>query len=197
MAETLRGGLSLAVSGFGYWAHDIGGFEGLPEPSLYKRWVQFGLLSSHSRLHGSSSYRVPWIFEESHPGEGDKCSAVLRQAVKRKTGLMPYILRAALEVNHKGTPIMRPMFLEFPDDFNAWGLDTQYMFGGDLLVAPVLSPEGWVRFYVPEVTSEAKWRSWFDPSKTYEGGQWVRMVPRSRRLYLANVFGIVRGNARV
>lgn len=197
MAETLRGGLSLSVSGFGYWAHDIGGFEGLPDPSLYKRWVQFGLLSSHSRLHGSSSYRVPWIFEESHPGEGDKCSAVLRQAVKRKMSLMPYVLRAALEVNHKGTPIMRPMFLEFPDDFNAWGLDTQYMFGGDLLVAPVLSPEGWVRFYVPEVTSEAKWRSWFDPSKTYDGGKWVRMVSGSRCLYLANVFGTVRGNTRV
>lgn len=66
MAETLRGGLSLGLSGFAFWAHDIGGFEGLPDPALYKRWVQFGLLGSHSRLHGSSSYRVPWVYDEEN-----------------------------------------------------------------------------------------------------------------------------------
>ena len=64
MAESLRGGLSLAASGFGYWSHDIGGFEGTPDPAVFKRWVAFGLLSSHSRLHGSGSYRVPWAFDE-------------------------------------------------------------------------------------------------------------------------------------
>ena len=65
MAETLRGGLSLAMSGFGFWSHDIGGFEGPPMPAVFKRWLAFGLLSSHSRLHGSTRYRVPWIFDES------------------------------------------------------------------------------------------------------------------------------------
>jgi alpha-D-xyloside xylohydrolase len=182
LAETIRGGLSLACSGFGFWAHDIGGFEGLPDPALYKRWVQIGLLSSHSRLHGSTSYRVPWMFEEKYPGEDDKCSKVLRESVQRKTRLMPYILRTGLEAHRRGTPVMRPMFFEFPDDFNVWGLDTQYMFGGDLLVAPVLDPSGWVRFYVPEATSKAKWRSWFDTSKTYEGGKWVSLADLSLRL---------------
>ena len=64
MAESLRGGLSLTTCGFGFWSHDIGGFEGNPPPAVYKRWIQFGLMSSHSRLHGSSSYRVPWLVDE-------------------------------------------------------------------------------------------------------------------------------------
>ena len=64
MAESLRGGLSLGLSGFGFWSHDIGGFEGTPRADIYKRWIAFGLLSSHSRLHGSGSYRVPWLFDE-------------------------------------------------------------------------------------------------------------------------------------
>jgi alpha-glucosidase (family GH31 glycosyl hydrolase) len=70
MAESLRGGLSLSMSGFGFWSHDIGGFEGTPTPEAFKRWVQFGLLSSHSRLHGSKSYRVPWDYDEEAPAEG-------------------------------------------------------------------------------------------------------------------------------
>jgi alpha-D-xyloside xylohydrolase len=176
MAETIRGGLSLSLSGFGFWAHDIGGFEGLPDPALYKRWVQFGLLSSHSRLHGSSSYRVPWMFEEKYPGEDVKCSRVLRESVKRKMALMPYLLRQGLEANQKGTPVLRPLLLEFPKDVNAWHIDTQYMLGSDLMVAPVLDGSGWVQFYVPVTGSEeAMWRSWFNPGKTYEEGRWVSL----------------------
>src|SRR4029078_12981962 len=60
MAESLRGGLSLATSGFGYWSHDIGGFEGTPDPAGVKRCIAFGLLFSHSRLQRSCSSRVPW-----------------------------------------------------------------------------------------------------------------------------------------
>lgn len=177
MAETIRGGMSLSLSGFGFWAHDIGGFEGLPDPALYKRWVQFGLLSSHSRLHGSSSYRVPWMFEEKYAGEDEKCSRVLRESVKRKMALMPYLLRQGLEANQKGTPVLRPLLLEFPEDVNAWNIDTQYMLGSDLMVAPVLDGSGWVQFYVPVTGSEeAMWRSWFDPSKTYEEGRWVSLI---------------------
>ncbi|KAL2431430.1 Alpha-xylosidase [Exophiala dermatitidis] len=174
MAETIRGGLSLSLSGFGFWAHDIGGFEGLPDPALYKRWVQFGLLSSHSRLHGSSSYRVPWMFEEKYPGEDEKCSRVLREATLRKLALMPYILRQGLEAHRNGTPVMRALFLEFENDFTTWNVDTQFMLGSDLLVAPVLDASGWVRFYVPETgtATGAKWRSWFDHTKTYEEGKW-------------------------
>lgn len=64
MAESLRGGLSLGLSGFGFWSHDISGFERTAPPDIYKRWVAFGMLSSHSRLHGNESYRVPWLFDE-------------------------------------------------------------------------------------------------------------------------------------
>lgn len=172
MAESLRGGLSLMLSGYIFWASDIGGFEGTPAPELYKRWVQFGLLSSHSRLHGSSSFRVPWIY-------GEDSSEVLRACTKRKILLTPYLLQEALDGHLNGTPLMRAMFLEFPDDLNTYAIDTQYMFGGNLLVAPVFSEEGRVTFYVPfsdDDDSQGKWRSWFDHSKTYEPGRWYTEI---------------------
>ncbi|CBF79518.1 hypothetical protein AN7505.2 [Aspergillus nidulans FGSC A4] len=168
MAESLRGGLSLGLAGYIFWASDIGGFEGTPPPALYKRWVQFGLLSSHSRLHGSSSFRVPWIY-------GEDCSDVLRDCVKRKISLTPYLLAEALNGHRSGTPLMRPMFMEFPEDLNTYPLDTQYMFGSNLLVAPVFSDEGIVTFYVPRTPEEEgrkQWISWFDHGKKYEGGRW-------------------------
>jgi alpha-D-xyloside xylohydrolase len=167
MAESLRGGLSLMLSGYIFWASDIGGFEGTPPPALYKRWVQFGLLSSHSRLHGSSSFRVPWIY-------GEDCSAVLRDCVRRKIALTPYILLEALRGHATGTPLMRPLFLEFPDDLSTYAVDTQYLFGSNLLIAPVFSEEGEVTFYVPRSADDecGKWVSWFDHSKSYESGRW-------------------------
>ncbi|KAL2866434.1 putative sugar hydrolase [Aspergillus lucknowensis] len=167
MAESLRGGLSLSLCGYIFWASDIGGFEGTPPPALYKRWVQFGLLSSHSRLHGSSSFRVPWIY-------GEDCSDVLRDCVKRKITLTPYLLAEALAGHRQGTPLMRPMFVEFPDDLNTYPLDTQYMFGSNLLVAPVFSDSGTVTFYVPRTPEDERgsWISWFDHGKEYEAGRW-------------------------
>ena len=107
MAESLRGGLSLASSGFGYWSHDIGGFEGTPDPAVFKRWIAFGLLSSHSRLHGSGSYRVPWAYDE-------EAVDVLRHFTKLKLRLMPYLAAAAEEAASAGVPIMRPMFARVP-----------------------------------------------------------------------------------
>lgn len=142
MAETLRG-LSLGVCGFGYRAHDIGGFEDLPSPVLYKRWVQSGLLRSHSRLHGSPSHRVPWIYDE------EACN-VLKHFTRLKLSLTPYIFQAAMEAQKKGTPTMRPTFMEFPEDRNVWTLDRQYMFGLSLLVAPLCNAQGKVSFYVPD-----------------------------------------------
>lgn len=144
MAESLRGGLSLSLSGFGYWSHDIGGFEGDPDPAIFKRWLAFGLLSSHSRLHGSDSYRVPWAFDE-------EAVDVARKFTKLKLRLMPYLREAGEQAHQFGTPVMRPMLLEFPEDRSARVLDTQYMLGGSLLVAPVFS-ESTVEFYVPEGT---------------------------------------------
>ena len=142
MAETLRAGLSLAHSGFGFWSHDISGFEQTAPADVYKRWCQFGLLSSHSRLHGSSSYRVPWLFDE------EACD-VLRKFVKLKCALMPYIYAAAVEAHTTGTPVMRPMMLEFPEDLSCDTLDRQYMLGGDLLVAPIFNKEGRAAYYLP------------------------------------------------
>ena len=94
MAESLRGGLSLCLSGFGFWSHDIGGFEGTPPAEVYKRWIAFGLLSSHSRLHGSSSYRVPWQFD-------DEAVDVLRFFTKLKCRLMPYLFAQAVEAHER------------------------------------------------------------------------------------------------
>ncbi|OKJ96981.1 alpha-glucosidase [Streptomyces sp. CB03234] len=143
MAESLRGGLSLSLSGFGFWSHDIGGFEGTPDPEVFKRWLAFGLLSSHSRLHGNMSYRVPWEF-------GDEAVEVARQFTELKHRLMPYLYGAAAEAHRSGTPLMRPMLLEFPDDPACRTLDRQYMLGPDVLVAPVFTADGEVEFYVPE-----------------------------------------------
>ncbi|MCY1145585.1 alpha-xylosidase [Actinoplanes sp. Pm04-4] len=142
MAESLRGGLSLMSSGFGFWSHDIGGFEGRPDPAVFKRWVAFGLLSSHSRLHGNHSYRVPWLFDE-------ESVEVLRSFTHLKYSLMPYLWEAARQAHEQGLPVMRPMVLGFPDDPAVTYVDRQYLLGGDLLVAPVFSEGGEVTYYVP------------------------------------------------
>jgi alpha-D-xyloside xylohydrolase len=162
MAESLRGGLSLSACGFGYWSHDIGGFEGLPPAAVYKRWIAFGLMSSHSRLHGSSSYRVPWNYD-------DEACDVLRFFTKLKCRLMPYLYAAAVEAHREGIPMMRPMQLEFPHDPGCDTLDRQYMLGGSLLVAPVFSEDGWVDCYLPE----GRWTHLLT-GKTQEGGRWCR-----------------------
>lgn len=142
MAETLRGGLSLCLSGFGYWSHDISGFIGTATPDLYKRWVAFGLLSSHSRLHGNASIRMPWIFDE-------EAIDVLRFFNRLKTHLMPYLMDVSQEAHQHGWPMMRAMIVEFPDDPTCRYLDTQYMLGSALLVAPVFKENGSVNYYLP------------------------------------------------
>jgi alpha-D-xyloside xylohydrolase len=161
MAQMLRGGLSLGMTGFGYWSHDIGGFEGTPDAAVYKRWIAFGLLSSHSRLHGSGSYRVPWLFDE-------EAVDVLRKFTRLKMRLMPYLLGAARQAAQDGTPMMRAMALAFPGDPACTYLDRQYMLGDDLLVAPVLTESGEVSYYVPAGT----WTS-FLTGEQVTGPRWV------------------------
>lgn len=161
MAESLRGGLSLGLSGFGYWSHDIGGFEGNPDPAVFKRWLPFGLLSSHSRLHGNESVRVPWAFDE-------EAVDVTRKFTKLKASLMPYLYETAHQVTNDGTPMMRAMILEFPDDRTCQLLDAQYMLGPSLLVAPVFNAEGTVQFYLPE----GNWTNFFT-KEVVAGGRWV------------------------
>jgi alpha-D-xyloside xylohydrolase len=162
MAESLRGGLSLGLCGFGFWSHDIGGFEGDPDPAVFKRWVPFGLLSSHSRLHGNESVRVPWAFDE-------EAVDVTRRFTKLKASLMPYLYTAAREAAACGVPMMRAMWLEFPDDRTCLHLDQQYMFGPSLLVAPVFSAAGAIEFYLPA----GHWTSLLTGEELV-GPQWVR-----------------------
>ncbi|UMP03372.1 alpha-xylosidase [Amycolatopsis sp. EV170708-02-1] len=164
MAESLRGGLSLGLSGFGYWSHDIGGFEGTPDPALFKRWIAFGMLSSHSRLHGSSSYRVPWLFDE-------EAVDVLRVFSKLKARLMPYLWQAAAQAAAEGIPMMRAMALEFPADPACAHLERQYMLGDSLLVAPVFTDEGEVTYYVPD----GVWTDFFTGDEI-QGPRWVTTV---------------------
>jgi alpha-D-xyloside xylohydrolase len=162
MAESLRGGLSLTMSGFGYWSHDIGGFEGTPEAWLFKRWIAFGLLSSHSRLHANYSYRVPWAFDE-------EAVDVLRLFTKLKATLMPYLYQSARTAHLTGVPMMRAMVVEFPDDPACTHLDRQYMLGPDLLVAPVFREDGVVEYYVPD----GSWTHYLS-GETVTGPRWVR-----------------------
>jgi len=162
MAETLRGGLSLACCGFGFWSHDISGFENTASPDIYKRWAAFGLLSTHSRLHGSSSYRVPWHFDEESVD-------VVRHFVNLKGKLMPYLFSQAAVCAERGIPVMRPMFMEFPDDPACLPLDRQYMLGDSLLAAPVFSPDGTAEWYLPK----GKWTHLLS-GKVLEGGRFYR-----------------------
>lgn len=153
MAQSLRAGLSLTSSGFGFWSHGIGGFEGaFPDPAVYKRWVAFGMLGSHSRLHGSTVYRVPWLFDEEDEKNGvalvpgQTAVDVVREFTKLKLELMPYVYQLGLQPHANGTPVMRSMFVEFPDDPACRTLDRQYMFGPSMLVAPVFTYSGEVSY---------------------------------------------------
>ncbi|MDD9206329.1 glycoside hydrolase family 31 protein, partial [Georgenia sp. 10Sc9-8] len=168
MAESLRGGLSLSMSGFGFWSHDIGGFEGSPDPAVFKRWLAFGLMSSHSRLHGSQNYRVPWAFDDdAEQAAGQSAVEVTRRFTRLKLELMPYLYQAGLEAHERGVPVMRPMQLEFAGDPAVDHLDRQYMLGRDLLVAPVLSESGDVQYYLPSGT----WTNLLT-GETGQGGTW-------------------------
>ncbi len=169
MAESLRGGLSMSMSGFGFWSHDIGGFEGSPDPAVFKRWVAFGLLSSHSRLHGSQSYRVPWRFDTGDEEPGQSAVEVTRRFAELKAELMPYLYQAGLEAHETGVPLMRPMQLAFPHDRAVEYLDQQYLLGPDLLVAPVFSAEGDVEYYLPA----GRWTNLLT-GEVADGGTWRR-----------------------
>lgn len=161
MAESLRGGLSLMLSGVGFWSHDMGGFEDDACTSdIYKRWTQFGLLSTHSRYHSSRRYKVPWLYDQ-------EAVEVCREFVRLKLSLMPYLWAQAVESTRRGLPMMRPMLLEFPEDEMCKYLDRQYMLGERILVAPVFSETGQVRYYLPE----GGWTHLMS-GRPYVGGRW-------------------------
>ena len=162
MEQSIRGGLSLCMSGFGFWAHDIGGFENTSTPDVYKRWVAFGLLSSHSRLHGSSSYRVPWVYDE-------EAVDVVRYFTKLKARIMPYLYKTAVETSKTGIPTMRSMVLEFTEDRNVSYVDKQFMLGDNLLVAPIFNDNSMAEYYLPA----GKWTNVLT-KEVREGGIWIK-----------------------
>lgn len=161
MEESLHGGLSLLMSGFGFWAHDIGGFESTSTADVYKRWVAFGLLSSHSRLHGSSSYRVPWVYDE-------EAVDVVRFFTRLKASLMPYLYKTAIDTSRSGVPTMRSMVLEYTEDKTCHYVDKQYMLGDNLLVAPIFNDQRIAEYYLPKGT----WTDFFTGEEK-EGAGWI------------------------
>lgn len=160
MAATLRGGLSFGLSGFTYWSHDVGGFVSTPSVDLYRRWLAFGVFTSHTRCHGAPP-REPWAYGEAFVDD-------FRRIVEVKYRLMPYIYAQAVRSSAEGHPMMRPLFFEFPDDPTSWLIDDQYFFGEALLVAPLFETGATGRrVYLPPGT-------WIDyqTGRVYEGGRW-------------------------
>ncbi|MBV0926180.1 alpha-xylosidase [Halomicroarcula limicola] len=162
MSAALRGGLSASLSGIAYWSHDIGGFRGTPSDPLYVRWAQFGLLSSNARCHGTTP-REPWEF-------GEDAVDVFREYADLRYRLLPYVYTYAEVAARTGLPVVRPLVLEYQDDPTVHRMDTQYLLGEDLLVAPVFTESGTRSVYLPE----GEWRDHWTGER-YDGGRTVEM----------------------
>lgn len=160
MAAELRGGLSFGLSGFTYWSHDVGGFVDRAPRDLYRRWMAFGVLTSHTRTHGAPP-REPWEYDQ-------ELTADFRRALDLRYSLMPYIYAQAKDLSAKGFPVLRTLFFEFPADETAWMIEDEYMFGSDLLVAPLME-EGTTsrKVYLPP-----GWWIDYQTAKIYEGARW-------------------------
>lgn len=174
MAGALRSGLSLAMSGAAFWASDVGGFfaaadeQGLPDPTLYIRWAQWALLCSHARFHGAGP-REPWHF-------GDAAVRIVRDFARLRYRLLPYLWALAHEAAETGTPVLRPLALEYPHDPVAPHVQTQFMLGPDLLVCPVFDAEGRCTVYLPA----GRWHDWWDGT-VHEGPRHLELtVPLDR-----------------
>lgn len=160
MAAALRGGLSASLSGIAFWSHDIGGFRGTPSAALYTRWAQFGLLSSNARCHGTTP-REPWAF-------GEDAVETFREYAELRYSLLPYLYTYAEVAARTGLPVVRPLVLEYQTDPAVHRLDTQYLLGKDLLVAPVFTDAGTRSVYLPE----GEWRDYWTGER-HAGGQYV------------------------
>jgi alpha-D-xyloside xylohydrolase len=162
MAAELRGGLSFGLSGFTYWSHDVGGFVDRAPRDLYRRWLAWGVLTSHTRAHGAPP-REPWEYDEALTED-------FRRALGLKYALMPYILAQAKDSSAHGFPMVRALFFEYPHDPTAWLIDDEYMFGSDLLVAPLMASGTGRNVYLPP-------GAWIDyqTGKSYRGTQWQQI----------------------
>ncbi len=157
MAATLRAGLSIGICGFSFWSHDIGGFVNKKPEDLYRRWLPFGMLSSHTRTHGAPPTE-PWEY-------GEDFMNAFRLADEMKYKLMPYIYAQAKDCTERGLPMMRALFIEYPGDPGSWLIDDEYMFGSDMLVAPMFENTESRDVYLPP----DKWID-YQTGKVYSGG---------------------------
>lgn len=161
MESSLKGCLNASLSGIPFWSSDIGGFFFDCNPTLYTRWSQWGMFCSHARLHGFYT-REPWDY-------GEEALEIFRKYVKLRYRLLPYIYNQSLEAVKTGGLMHRAMVYEFPDDGNARSLDTQYLFGQDILVSPVLNEDGDVEVYLPK----GRWTD-FHTDEVITGPCWIR-----------------------
>lgn len=175
MGSTLRGGLSHGLSGVPFWSHDAGGFTGTPTPDLYIRWTQFGALSPLVRLHGTTS-RLPWDFPEAEQAA--------TEALRLRYQLMPYLYSAAVESARTGEPMMRALLVDSPDDPAAWQADLEYRIGTDLLIAPMIDPDGTRDVYLPS----GDWVDWWT-GEVHRGGRHIRISAPLDRMPLFARFG--------
>ncbi|MDR3704065.1 MAG: glycoside hydrolase family 31 protein [Candidatus Sulfopaludibacter sp.] len=158
MAETLRGGLSLGLSGFTFWSHDIGGFAAKTPEELYRRWMPFGMLTSHSRCHGTPP-KEPWEYSAAFMDD-------FRRADEMKYRLMPYVYAQAKDSSERGLPMVRALFIEYPGDPGSWQVEDEYLFGADILVAPLMEAGTSARdVYLPP----GQWID-YQNRKVYSGG---------------------------
>jgi alpha-D-xyloside xylohydrolase len=158
MQSELRGGLSFGLSGFSFWSHDIGGFQEKTSEDLYRRWLPFGILTSHSRCHGMPP-KEPWEY-------GELFNNYFRSVTELKYRIMPYIYAQAKQCTEKGLPMVRALFVEFPDDPGAWQIENEYLFGSDILVAPLFEKESGRDVYLP---GNGKWID-YQTGKVYNSG---------------------------
>lgn len=161
MLGDLRGGLSFGLSGFSFWSHDIGGFVTASPEDLYRRWLPFGFLSSHTRAHGAPPTE-PWLISESF-------TDAFREAAELKYRLMPYVYAQAKDCSNRGLPMVRALFVEYPDDPGAWLVEDEYLFGSQILVVPLMESGNERDCYLPK----GKWID-YQTGAVYDGG-WQRL----------------------
>jgi len=157
MAAELRGGLSFGLSGFSFWSNDIGGFVQKSPENLYRRWLPFGFLTSHSRAHGAPP-KEPWMYNESFVN-------AFRDCADMKYEMMPYVYAQAKACTEQGLPMVRALCIEYPNDPAVWNIDDQYLFGSDILVAPMMEDGISRDVYLPG----GKWID-YQSGKVYDKG---------------------------
>jgi alpha-D-xyloside xylohydrolase len=169
LAGSIRGGLHLGLSGFGFWSHDVSGFHGVPDfmnsrppDDLYVRWTQVGVFSSHLRYHGTCP---------REPYEYAAVADIVRKWLRLRYALIPYLVEQGRKATETGLPVLRALVFHHGDDPTCWHIDDQYYLGDALLVAPIMNSEGVRDTYLPE-------GEWVDlwTGERLSGGRWLKKM---------------------